>query len=280
MSNHDPRRGRSADGRRLPTTDRQAEPSGPEAAEDDNEETDYPLIKRTQQYLELRSSQRPQVGPQDSSPPSERPKGATANGESADSPHQAITDDDDLETSWNDFHRRYDPMVRRYVGYQFRDTAEFVPAADFGDCVQESWLTIIRALGRFELVLERGQFHCWIFGIVHDKVVDYWRRRHVREAHVQGMGDNGQLEIPTPESRSASHGNRELLRELVQTALQTLRSDHSATNYSILHLRFVAGNTVSEVAQQLSLEPRQVTIRQSRALQKLRELLVAYAADE
>ncbi len=281
MSNHDPRRGRSTDGRQPSVFRGSLAASHTAIDDDDPEATDHVLIKRTQEYLDRRSNVRPSTNiPQGSSATSFHGNPAAAAEEFASSLHQPSADDDDLEAFWNDFHCRYDPLVTRFVGFQLSDTAEFVPATDFDDCVQESWITITRALGRFEAVRERGKFRWWVFGIVHDTVVDYWRRRHMRESHVELTSDSCVLNASTPASRAAAHADRELLRELVLTALDSLRSELSATNYSVVYLRFVAGHSVGEVAGQLSLAPREVTIRQSRALKKLREALVLFSTDQ
>ncbi len=56
-------------------------------------------------------------------------------------------------------------------------------------------------------------------------------------------------------------------------ALAEIQQRVSATTYQVLHLRWLEGRSVVEVAARLDLTPQQVWYRQHRAKQKFRELL-------
>ncbi len=164
--------------------------------------------------------------------------------------------------AWDRFHGLYAPLIDRIVA------ACGVSPFDFDDCVQEVWMEIVRKLPSLDYDPRRGRFCSWLSIVTRRKVLQLLRRRGRRSAWKIGEVELG-LGDPDP----AVICQRKEERQSVQHALAVLRTQVSAVNYQVLHLTWIDGHSVSEIARRLDLTHQQVWYRHHRTKQKLRRLL-------
>ena len=137
------------------------------------------------------------------------------------------------------------------------------------DIAQDAWIIIFRKLPDFHWKKNAGDLRAWIGKIVHDKAVDFLRRK-------SRLPSSGPLDF----SSEAQHpcGPEETGRRLeeVKTALDELRPQIGELNFQIIRLHYWHDKTVPEIAHVLGLSADQVYGRQKRVLKKLRISLARF----
>jgi RNA polymerase sigma-70 factor, ECF subfamily len=157
-------------------------------------------------------------------------------------------DEDAFGILWHDLQ----PRLLRY----FRVVAP--GAAD--DLASETWLGVIRGIGRFQG--SEPAFQAWVFTIARHQILD-WRRRAARKP-TQDLPVTGLAEPLAPDDPAAAA----LEGASTQAALAliaTLPTDQAEA----ITLRVVAGLEVSRVAELMDKQPGTVRVLTHRGLRKL-----------
>ncbi len=170
-----------------------------------------------------------------------------------------------LAGAWESFYGIYSPLVRRLV------LAAPVKASDVDDCLQHVWHQIVAKLPHFKYEPEKGRFHNWLTALISWQVCTFIRteRRHRR----QSLGDRSPVGPGCREDDPAVALEQEERRLMILRALAELRQRTSATSYQVMHLRWVDGRRVAEVAHELGLTRQQVCYRSHRMKERLRQML-------
>ena len=160
----------------------------------------------------------------------------------------------------------YEELVRRYQDVAVRTAYLVCPEADADDAVQEAFLKAYRALPRFRA---GSPVRPWLLRIVANEARNRRRSAGRREglALRAAAADPASHVEPGPERAViAAETRAELLR-----AVGLLRDD----DREILGARFMLELSEAEAAETLGLPRGTVKSRTSRALGRLREILVA-----
>ncbi len=176
-----------------------------------------------------------------------------------------------LRLAWERFYDLYHPLLRRFA------LASHLARADVHDCVQDVWKEIVRSLPTFAYDPRRGRFRTWLYSLVRCKAIDLLRRRNKHAAESLNGQEGTGLHEPAPDPSADSERQDE--REVVRVVLARLRDEVSECSYQVLHLRWIEGLSVPEVAAALDLTPRQVWFRHHRMKQKFRALFNQYARE-
>jgi RNA polymerase sigma-70 factor (ECF subfamily) len=176
----------------------------------------------------------------------------------------------ELIEAWNEFYGIYDPLVWRFA------SACHVPAAGLDDCVQQVWTELVMKLPAFHYDRRRGRFRSWLYTIVHSKAAD-WLRNRTRHP-VYRLPTEAAALLCSKDSDPAAAYEQQRKQEEVQYVLSLLRNRVSACSYRVLHLRWLEGRTVREVAATLGLTPVQVRLRAHRMKQKFHRLFDLYTS--
>jgi RNA polymerase sigma factor (sigma-70 family) len=158
------------------------------------------------------------------------------------------------------FFARYDPLVEFLTAVYLRRPEDRL------DCRQVVWLHILRKLPDFQLNQQRGQFRCWLFILIRNRVLDF--ARHLVREHQHECALPGNLParaVPPPWWICIQHECQCCLHE----SLDELERHVSPLNRRLLHLRYRRQLTVREAAGRLHLTPRQVTGRLVRLRRRL-----------
>jgi RNA polymerase sigma-70 factor (ECF subfamily) len=185
----------------------------------------------------------------------------------------------------------FQSLIQRYHGPMLRLAMTYVGDREAAeDVVQESWLTCVRSLDRFE---GRSSLKTWIFGIV----INVARARRRKEARMLPFAslwrrDDSDGRRPTVDpSRFGGDGmwrtgpqswdnlpesqvlGGETL-EKVKAAIEALPSKHR----EVILLRDVAGFEAGEVSALLGISPANERVRLHRARAAVRKMLEEYLA--
>jgi RNA polymerase sigma factor (sigma-70 family) len=166
--------------------------------------------------------------------------------------------------AWERFYRKYSPLIRHFAH------ACRVPKADLDDCVQEVWTDLVESLRGFNYDPRRGQFRSWLYTVVHSKVTDLvrYRARHPTASLDSQLGGA----LGSLDADPAAAYQRQSKQDTVRRVLGELRRRVSARNYQLMHLRWMEGWTLGEIAAALNLTPDQVRFRHHRLRRKLQGL--------
>ena len=164
----------------------------------------------------------------------------------------------------------YEELVRMHQQLAAR-TAYVIcgQAADAQDAVQEAFVKAYRALGRFR---EGAAFRPWLLRIVANEAINR-RRVARRQANLAVRAAEGRLPddaVPSPEGAALE---QERHREVV-AAMSRLRPEDRL----IIAYRYWFDLSEAEMAEALGCARGTVKSRLSRALARLREVLVAAGA--
>lgn len=154
-----------------------------------------------------------------------------------------------LQTEFGQFWRQTCHKVRAYMFCASNN------ASDADDLAQECYLRAFRNWNRFD---GRGSRQAWLFAIARNTQTD-WFRKQGREARLLEQQRQGATsEAPAPDLNNA---------EAIWQAVGRLTSEHR----EIVHLRFAADLSYTEIAQMLGVPIGTVRSRLHRALKAIRE---------
>ena len=137
---------------------------------------------------------------------------------------------------------RYEPrvlrIVRRRIGPSLRGRVES------GDVVQDTMIEVMRSFVDFTPKDERS-FLRWISGVVENRMRNLWRSAQGRTVDELASADSG--DVPVIPDTSGEALDRELERELLSQAMETLRDDFRR----VVHLRHFARLSFQEIGDQM-----------------------------
>lgn len=143
-------------------------------------------------------------------------------------------------------------------------------ASDAEDCVQDVWLEILDILRRAGHDPRWDEFSHWMHGVIRNQVVNFVRRMARRpDRGAQSLDDA----VLGHDLDPVAMYERNQRRRLVRHVLHDLKREVSATNYRLVHFRWIEGLEVAEVAARLGLTSEQVRYRQHRVKKRLERLL-------
>jgi len=166
--------------------------------------------------------------------------------------------------AWDRFFLVYTRRIRRAA------ESYGLSAIDAEDCVQDVWIVILDVLRRSGHDPRWDRFACWMRGLIRNQVVNFVRglaRRPDRGA--QSLDDAVLGRDLEPEATYERNERRRLVRHV----LIDLEQQVSATNYRLVHFRWIEQCEVAEVAARLDLTSEQVRYRHHRVKKRLRRLL-------
>ncbi|MFO7907521.1 MAG: sigma-70 family RNA polymerase sigma factor [Pirellulaceae bacterium] len=169
------------------------------------------------------------------------------------------------QIGWTDFFARYDPPIRRMAFILG------VLQEDVDDCVQEVWAAVVRAMADFQFEPNRGRFDSWFLQLVRSRIHDFLRSRaRWRNTVSLDVADSPCCALRTRDVES--HATKDLVRHVIAH----LKQEVSQVNYRLIHLRWIEGLPVEDIAIRLHLTPQQVWYRHHRIKRRLRKLFIAH----
>ncbi|QEG42672.1 RNA polymerase sigma factor [Roseimaritima ulvae] len=173
--------------------------------------------------------------------------------------------------AWSEFAVVYEPLVYRLA--QRRGCQD----ADAREIVQEVFLTVSRAIDRFD-PNAAGSFRGWLSKIARNATIDRFRRLAAERVHSPDTHDGLPLEQLADSSMDAEtqlieefeRGRRE---QLFRWASGEVRRRTGEANWMAFWRTTVEGHSVAQVAQELKLTDSAVYVARCRILRRIRELV-------
>lgn len=170
--------------------------------------------------------------------------------------------------AWSEFHKLYAPLLYRYA----RDRGL---SRDDAEEIRDQCLEIVtRKMPAFEYDKEKGGFKNWLRRVADNKVVDFRRKRHDRNADTDEIRSLRDTE-PSPAESWEQAWRNEHLKYCVEKA----RSSVSDRNFRVFQMLLLDGCTVEEVCANLGLNPNQVYKAKARVLKHVSRMMAEFEAD-
>ena len=167
------------------------------------------------------------------------------------------------QTVWLQFVDRYRPLILRYA------ERLGLSAEDAEDATQTSLLAFCQAYREARYERDRGRLGDWLFGIVHNQVRN-WQRRRGRSREV-AVSETQAGELLSREDMERVW-EEEWRDAVARECLAQVRREVQETTYAAFEQHAIEGLPVEEVARRLGLTPNAVYGAKRRVLRRIREL--------
>ena len=179
-------------------------------------------------------------------------------------------------TAWDELFDAHYAAAGRFI---FQVSSSF-NAEDVEEICQETFLTVIKSLGTFQ---GNCQFQTWLYRIAANKAHDYLQKQRAAkrgggqrtlslDAPLNGEADGFTLDPPS----SAPGPDRTLMHfedaGLITQALEEL----GGPCREVIELRYFADLSYEEISAELNLNPKTVSSRLSKCLDKLEGVATKY----
>jgi RNA polymerase sigma-70 factor (ECF subfamily) len=171
------------------------------------------------------------------------------------------------QDAWDALFDRYYPTAARFV---FQLSADF-SHEDTEEICQETFLAVVRNLNSFQA---KSSFQTWLLRIAANKAMDFRQKtraakRGGNSIHLSLQGDNHSEEIPVDPPSTRPGPDAVLLQvetcQLLRRALDQLGDPCR----EIIELRYYGDLSYAEIAAELRLNPKTVSSRLSKCLDRM-----------
>jgi RNA polymerase sigma-70 factor (ECF subfamily) len=164
-------------------------------------------------------------------------------------------------------HHHYGPLIQYWCSRAGIASPEIIE-----DVRQEVYLVAVAKIGTF-CRRGPGAFRAWLRGITHTCLQAHFRKA-AEQACAEGGTDAGRRLDERPDPADDDEDDPEEQKaELLHRVLEFIQAEFSALHWDMFRLRFIEGQTVSEVARQLNQRPNTVSQVISRIKQRVQEEL-------
>jgi RNA polymerase sigma-70 factor, ECF subfamily len=173
------------------------------------------------------------------------------------------------QDAWSELFDRHYAAAGRFI---HQISAKFTPE-DMEEICQETFLTVINNISSFE---GRSQFQTWVFRIAANKAHDFLERQQAAKRgggqatiSLQAEDPEGRTldppsNAPGPDAALLNAENTELVVQALERIGQPCRE--------VIELRYFADLSYEEIADELRMNPKTVSSRLSKCLDRLGEI--------
>ena len=168
-----------------------------------------------------------------------------------------------------DDHQAWEEFTSYYFNFVKMVLAEMnVNYNDRDDLTQEVLLALWKTLPKFELDKKRGRFRTWMGTVVHNKVVDHYRKVSRRNNKIDKYRAEGEVSFPIskPEIENIIQSEWEVY--VVQTALDRVSPHFSGKAMDVFKLSMENLSPV-EIAERLDLQKTSVNKLKNRVKERV-----------
>lgn len=179
---------------------------------------------------------------------------------------------DDRE-SWREFFDTYWKLI-----YGVARRAGLTPE-DAQDVVQDTVVSVCKAIDRFQADARRGSFKAWLLTVTRSRIIDLQRKRQ-REPVAAGSSSASTARTSATDQLVDPAGNgfdalwdAEWERNVISLALEKLEKNSSSRHYQIFLLHVIKQHSVEQVAKIAGVTPNQVYLVKHRLAPLFREAI-------
>jgi len=166
------------------------------------------------------------------------------------------------DAAWTEFHQIYQRLLSNFA------IRLGVPENDVHDVVQETLISIHKAIPDFEYDRQRCSFKTWLLTIARHRVIDYFRHPDPQRGR-PGAGAARSSEdtnrtttierIPDPQGADWERiWEQEWRSNLVELALERFKSEVSVKHFQVFYLHVIKQQSAGKVGRALGISAAQV----------------------
>lgn len=168
--------------------------------------------------------------------------------------------------AWREFIEIYEPLLFRFA--RRRGLQE----ADAREVAQNVFLSVARAVERWQPDQQRGRFRAWLFRIARNQLINHVTKHRRDRATgrtaewnaIQDIQDNGSLD---------QEMLQDYRREMFRLAAAQIRESVQEKTWQAFWMTAVLNESVETVANQLEMSAGSIYIAKSRVLSKIRDCI-------
>jgi RNA polymerase sigma factor (sigma-70 family) len=130
---------------------------------------------------------------------------------------------------------------------------------------QQTWLSVLEHLDRFDARNVQGGFKAWLFRIATNKANDHWRSSGREKAAKQGLKWVTDEELPAADYRMEGSEQEQKLKQMIEQLPDAQKQ--------VLMLRYYSNLKFVEIAEMLGCPLNTALGRMHKAMLKLKELM-------
>jgi RNA polymerase sigma-70 factor (ECF subfamily) len=168
--------------------------------------------------------------------------------------------------AWEQFVDVYAPLIHAFL------RQHGVQDADASDLTQEVLQKVCQASPGFNYDPSKGHFRGWLFTLVRNSLVDFARKRGIRE---QAAGGTSMVEFlnaqPKHDEELSAGWDLAWMKQMFARAAAVVREQVQPVTWQSFWMTAVEGKEVTEVAAQLGQTTASVYLARSRVMARLKE---------
>jgi RNA polymerase sigma-70 factor, ECF subfamily len=178
--------------------------------------------------------------------------------------------------AWDELFDLHYAAAGRFI---FQISSTFTPE-DVEEICQETFFTVIKSLNTFQ---RNSQFQTWLFRIAANKAHDYIQKQRAAKRgggqKTLSLNDDDRDGAPIDPASGAPGPDRVLMRSEDAGLITHALAELGGPCQEVIELRYFADLSYEEIASTLELNPKTVSSRLSKCLDKLETLAGKYFAD-
>lgn len=158
-----------------------------------------------------------------------------------------------------------DALVKRYCQSLMRYLQRVAGEQAAEELHQQTWLSVLDHIDRFDPASSGGGFRAWLFRIATNKANDFWRSKTREKTAREGLRLVSDAEAPAAGQRIEVNEQAQKLRRVIAQLPENQRQ--------VLMLRYYANLKFAEIAQVVGCPLNTALGRMHKAMLKLKELM-------
>lgn len=158
-----------------------------------------------------------------------------------------------------------DALVKRYCQSLMRYLQRVAGEQAAEELHQQTWLSVLDHINRFDPASSGGGFRAWVFRIATNKANDFWRSKTREKTAHEGLRLVADDQAPAAGERIEANEQAQKLRRLIAQLPENQRQ--------VLMLRYYANLKFAEIAQVVGCPLNTALGRMHKAMIKLKELM-------
>lgn len=168
--------------------------------------------------------------------------------------------------AWQEFIDLYEPLIIRFA------RRRGLQDADAREIAQNVFISVAKAVDRWQPDRERGKFRAWLFRIARNQLIN-WVAKHSR-----GRGTGRTSELDALAQIDASPGQHAALeldyrREMFRLAAAHVRDSFSESSWNAFWRTSVLGESIDSVAMSLGISHGAIYIARSRITARMKLII-------
>jgi len=168
--------------------------------------------------------------------------------------------------AWQEFINLYEPLVIRFA------RRRGLQDADAREIAQNVFISVAKAVDRWQPDRERGKFRAWLFRIARNQLIN-WVAKHSKSTAAGGLAHTDTLANINDLNRQNEALELDYRREMFRLAAAHVKESFSESSWAAFWRTSVLGESIDSVALSLGVSPGAIYIARSRVISRIKMIV-------